>query len=111
MDRQIQKIASPDYRRIYGDIIKKYPDKKEKCERLLEKQDMSVLDIIRINSLIFGTENNETSIFNQKHRSYSSSAIQEILTYQKKNSLNNTQLANHFRLSRNTVAKWKKIVF
>lgn len=112
MDRQIQKIASPDYRRIYSDIIiKKHPDKKEKCEQILEKRDLSVLDIIRINSLIFETENQETSVFNQKHRSYSLSDVQEILTYQAKNGLNNTELANHFKLSRNTVAKWKKITF
>lgn len=29
--------------------------------------------------------------------------------YQKNNNLNSSQLANHFKLSRNTMAKWKKM--
>ena len=35
--------------------------------------------------------------------------ILEILQYQKNNNLNNNQLADHFKLSRNTITKWKKI--
>ncbi|HUH25918.1 MAG TPA: helix-turn-helix domain-containing protein [Flavobacterium sp.] len=46
---------------------------------------------------------------NQKYRSYDKATIIEILNYQKKNGLNNTQLANHFKLSRNTVAKWERL--
>lgn len=46
---------------------------------------------------------------NQKYRSYDKATIIEILNYQKKNSLNNTQLSNHFKLSRNTVTKWKTL--
>lgn len=44
---------------------------------------------------------------NKSHRAYSKEAIYKILEYQKKNCLNNTQLAKHFKLSRNTVTKWK----
>ncbi|MBB4807868.1 hypothetical protein HNP38_003184 [Chryseobacterium defluvii] len=108
MSIQIQKAASPDYKRIYHDIIiKKYPDKKDKCQLLLEKQDLSALDIIKLNSLIFGKTNRE---FNQRYKSYSRSAIREILKYQAENNLNNTQLAHHFKLSRNTVTKWKRLL-
>lgn len=51
----------------------------------------------------------ETKNINKKHRSYSKSDIIKILNHQKKNQLNNSQLARHFGLSRNTVTKWKRL--
>jgi len=109
MDIQIQETVTPDYKRIYSDIIsQKYPEKKEKCMYFLKKENLSVLDVIKINKMVF-EKNEENHTFNQKCRSYNTAAILEILEYQKKNQLNNTQLAKHFHLSRNTVAKWKNI--
>lgn len=101
----------PHYKKIYTDIIeRKYPDKKDECKLLLEKEDLSALDVIQLNKQIFGLPNAETEIFNQKHRSYAQSDIAEMLDYQKKNGLNNVQMALHFKLSRNTVTKWKKLI-
>lgn len=101
--------AEPDYKRIYSDMINtKYPDKKESCKVLLEKPKLSVLDVIQINKKIFGVMDKETEVFNQKHRSYDKTTILEILNYQKSKKLSNIELADHFKLSRNTVAKWKK---
>ena len=109
MDRQVQKIT-PDYKQIYTDILdKKYPDKKEECKIILEKEQLSTIHIIELNQKIFGVGDKETERFNQKHRSYSKTDILQILDYQNKNKLNNSQLANHFQLSRNTIAKWKKM--
>lgn len=99
----------PDYKVLYYDIItKKYPDKKEQCKTILEKENLSFADIIELNKKIFGTDK-EMELANQRHRSYSKKDILQILDYQRNNKLNNNQLANHFKLSRNTVAKWKKI--
>jgi len=99
----------PKYRTIYKDIInRKYPDKKTECSNILSKKEISMLDVIMLNNIIFGLSDKETTEFNQKHRSYDLNTILEILDYQEKNELNNTELANHFKLSRNTVAKWKK---
>jgi len=99
----------PDYKNIYEDILqKKFPHKKDECKALLNKENLSVLNIIELNQRIFGIHK-ESEQFNQKHRSYNRSDILQILDYQKKHKLNNSQLANHFKLSRNTVAKWKKI--
>ncbi|MBB4806563.1 hypothetical protein HNP38_001859 [Chryseobacterium defluvii] len=98
----------PDYRRIYTDmILKKYPEKLDNCNMILQKHDLSSLDIIKLNHLIFGYKDQLRS--NQKHRSYDQSAILEILKYQKKNELSNMQVANQFKLSRNSLAKWKKL--
>lgn len=108
MDRKIQKII-PDYKTIYTDILeRKFPDKKEEYKYLLDKETFSVADVIELDKKIFGiTIENEK--FNQRHRSYTEAAILEMLCYQKKNKLNNKELAFHFKLSRNTVTKWKKI--
>ncbi|MCT2406246.1 helix-turn-helix domain-containing protein [Chryseobacterium antibioticum] len=99
----------PDYKRIYNDIIvKEFPDKRNCCMRLLQKESLSVMDIIELNEKIFGSPDKETFAANQRHRSYRKTDILKMLDYQKKNQLNNTQLAIHFKLSRNTVTRWKK---
>ncbi|MBJ5445312.1 hypothetical protein JGG59_24115 [Salmonella enterica subsp. enterica serovar Derby] len=100
----------PDYKKIYKDLIRmKFPDKKEKCQFFFQKEEISALDVISINNLIFtGGKKYETSI-NGRFRSYSQSTILKILEYQKANNLNNTNTAEYFGLSRNTVAKWKKL--
>lgn len=103
------KIAIPDYKRIYSDLIaEKFPNREE-CKMILKKNILSELDVINLNNILFKDNNRDTVSFNQKHRSYSQETILEILDYQKKNKMNNIQLAAHFKLSRNTVAKWKKI--
>ena len=104
----MQKV-SINYKQIFNDILDtKFPYKKDDCLHLLNKEELSAIDIIRINKKIFG-QNNENEILNQKHRSYSKSDILKILDYQKKHKLNNSQLANHFKISRNTITKWKKL--
>ena len=110
MDRKVQnEKSSPDYKRIYNDIIsRKHPEKRELCQSILSKQELSFLDIINLNQLLFKSESKTRSLFNQQHRSYDAHSIQQILEYQVSNKLSNSQLAAHFRLSRNTVSKWKK---
>ncbi|GEN74032.1 helix-turn-helix domain-containing protein [Chryseobacterium lathyri] len=92
------------------DILeKKIPDKKQVCQPVLEKEKLSSLDIIELNTKIFGYTNKKAMSLNQKFRSYGKSDILLILDYQKAHHLNNSQLACHFKLSRGTVARWKKI--
>lgn len=103
------KKLSINYKNIFQDVLdKKYPNKKKDCLSLLQKNHLSAIDIMEINKRIFGTTR-EKNRYNQRHRSYSRSDILSILNYQKKNNMNNIQLANHFNLSRNTVSKWKKM--
>ena len=99
--------STPNYKQIFKDILdRKYPEKRNACENILNKTTLSIVDVIEINAKIFGKGIINNS---QKFRSYKKSDILNILDYQKENGLNNSQLANHFRLSRNTVAKWKKL--
>ena len=100
----------PNYHKIYNDLIeKKYPEKKEACESILLKKQLSTIDIIELNRKIFSHESREEVKKNQKHRSYDRLAIIQMLNYQKEYGLNNTELAKHFSLSKNSVTKWKKI--
>lgn len=101
---------TPDYKRIFFDVITmKYPGKEKECSTLLSKKNLSVRDIVELNEMIFGPSDKQSALDNQRHRSYSRSDILQMLDYQKKHKLNNSQLAKHFKLSRNTVAKWKKM--
>lgn len=101
----MEKYRQPDFKQIYSDIIlKKYPHKYDLCEDLLSKNELLALDILMLNTLIFGTSQKNSG----QYRSYKRTDILKILDYQKENKLNNTQLALHFKLSRNTVTKWRK---
>ncbi len=105
-----QNNSSPNYKKIFTDIIQmKFPEKEEECRSLLAKDNLSVFDIILLNDKIFGQSSGKHDKTNQKHKSYSKKDILKILDYQKKNNLNNMQTAAYFKLSRNTIGKWKKI--
>jgi|SRR5690554_1072910 len=107
MDQKTQKQISPNYKKIFQDIIKlKHPEKQSVCENILAKDELSFLDVLKLNTLIFGHHEKKQSA---NYRSYDQATILEILDFQKKNKLNNTQVANHFKMSRNTIAAWKKI--
>ncbi len=108
MDHKTQRIKKegPDFRLIYSDIIhKEKPENMAEYQELLTKKHLSVIDILELNKKIFGGSEKAS----QKYRSYNKSDILHILKYQKKNNLNNIQLAKHFKLSRNSVARWKKM--
>lgn len=100
------KKTTPDYKKIYTEMIMdKYPDYLPKCHTILDKNEFSVMDVIRLNKLISSGNNRNA---NQKYKSYDRTAIFEILDYQKKHNLNNVSVARHFNISRNTLGTWKK---
>ncbi|MGR3853776.1 helix-turn-helix domain-containing protein [Chryseobacterium indologenes] len=101
---------TPDYKRIYTDlIIKKYPDKLGLCTSLLQKNNLTILDIFKLNQIILEDEDQNLWQCNQKHKSYNKETVLEILEYQIKNKLNDTELSVHFQLSRTTISRWKKV--
>jgi len=107
----LEKHGKPDYIKIYTDLIElKYPEKRYKCQAILSKSSLSSLDIIDLERILFKSIDKEFDDFNQAHRSYNEKAILEILEYQDKNKLNNSEIARHFKLSRNTIARWKKFI-
>ena len=103
-----QESMIPNYKNIYLDIIsKKFPSKTDTYEKILSKKILSNYDVIVLNKELFPNAKNQTE--NQKLKSYTKETILKILDYQKVKKLNITELARHFSISRNTIAKWRKI--
>ncbi|MFV0190169.1 helix-turn-helix domain-containing protein [Empedobacter falsenii] len=98
-------MVKPNYQKIYQDIIKRnFPEKIEQTKKLLKKN-MNVLDIMKVSEIL----NANKTVENQKHKSYDLNSVLEILKFQQKNNYTNTYTADKFKISRNTVAKWRKI--
>ena len=103
-----QEPMIPNYKNIYLDIItKKFPSKKDTYKKILSKNTLTDYDVIVLNNELFPNAKNQTE--NQKLKSYTKETILKILDYQKAKKLNVTELARHFSISRNTIAKWRKI--
>lgn len=101
----------PDYKQIYSDILtEKFPEKliDSAVKRKLETLD-SAIDVLKFNQLIFGDPDYVIGGNNQRLRSYDEESILKILRYQKRNELTNLQLSTHFKISRNTITRWKSI--
>ncbi|MFS4432237.1 helix-turn-helix domain-containing protein [Chryseobacterium sp. S90] len=81
----------------------------ERCRIFLEKDRLMSYDVLKLSGIITGKDDHEAISFNARHKSYDSNTILRILDHQKKYKCSNLQLANYFRLSRNTVTKWKKM--
>ena len=106
----MRNSTSIDYKRIFYDLLaKKHPERLPEFQDILNKDSLDELDVLTISEKISATKKAKSE--NGKYRSYNKSTILKILDYQKTNQLNNSQLAKHFNLSRNTVAKWKKMFF
>jgi hypothetical protein len=106
MDRKISTIRTelPNYIKIYADLIMmKHPNKMKDCQYFLSKKNLTSIDVIKLNEIIFGK-----APANQKYRSYDLSTITSILEHQKRNGINNTELSRHYNVSRNTIKKWKE---
>lgn len=94
----------PDYVKIFSDIIsKKFPEKTARCRYLLEKKKLSSLEVIILNRIVFQGDDTHN-----EHKSYDDESISKILEYQRKMKMTNTAIASVFKLSRNTLAAWKK---
>ncbi|MCT2409950.1 helix-turn-helix domain-containing protein [Chryseobacterium antibioticum] len=99
----------PDFKLIYTDIInEKFP---EKINDPLIRNKLNALntavDVLKFNILVFGESEYPILFKNQRLRSYDEASIREILNYQSKNKLTNTETGNHFKISRNTIARWR----
>ncbi len=107
----VKSNSNPDYQRIYLDILdRKFPEKKESCKSFFEKEELSFLDIKKINELIFNP-GRKYEAGKRKFNAYDKASIFKILDYQNTHKLNNSQLAKHFGISRNTISKWKKLFY
>lgn len=107
---QKNKRLGPNHRKIYEDLIRyKFPEQWDELKPLLEREQLDYFAVNRLNKRLFGDKSKEQLAQSQKYKSYDKATILKILDYQKKHQLNNTEVAQYFKLSRNTVAKWLKL--
>ncbi|WP_336690501.1 MULTISPECIES: helix-turn-helix domain-containing protein [unclassified Chryseobacterium] len=100
----------PDYKKIYHDIILKIcPEREPEFKYFLDKETLLSWDIVKLDNLIFNKKDQDSVVFNQRHRSYDDETILYIIKYQKEHKMNNSHTSKYFRISRNTLTKWKKI--
>lgn len=98
----------PNYKKIFEDIItRKCPEKYSLCAPILNKSEISSMDVLKLNDIVFGT-NRASETMVQKHKSYDNDTIHRILNYQNENKLSNIEISRYFNLSRSTVSKWRK---
>ncbi|KQS91834.1 hypothetical protein ASG21_05075 [Chryseobacterium sp. Leaf394] len=98
----------PNYTRIYLDLIK-YRQKENLVSDSVLKKIYNIKmanDIFEIERALFGNNNFAD---NQKLKSYDETTVKIVLNHQRKNKLSNLELSNKYKISRNTIAKWKKI--
>lgn len=101
----------PFYNKLYADLIRdKYPEKQQDCNYYLQKENWTALDVIQVNELLFGSKQKKSdNMINQKHRAYDQQSIKQILKHQLTNQLTNKEVSKIYGLSRNTIAKWRKV--
>lgn len=103
-------IISPNYCKIYKDLIeRKFPEKLAELSYMLIKENLNSYEVIKLNEVLFGKKSKKQQHQEQRYRAYDKQTILRILRYQQQKKLNNKELALHFKLSTNTIAKWKSI--
>lgn len=102
---------TPDYKQIYLDILhEKFPEKWADITIRNQLDTLnSALDVLKFNKLVFGEPEYIMEFSSQRLRSYDEESILKILKHQKKNELSNLQISKDFKISRNTIKKWKSI--
>ncbi len=83
--------------------------KQQLIKKLEEDQILSFRTLIHLNTII--TENTLQPCNKDSAclKSYDRTFIKDVLDFQKKNELSNVEIALRFKLSRNTVSRWRKI--
>lgn len=100
----------PNYSKIYHDLLlAEYPEKLKdvKVKQLLQNLNTSD-EVIKFNEKLF-KQSKESSENNQKLRTYDKATMLKILNYQKQHGFSSNYISKKYKISRTTIAKWKKI--
>jgi response regulator of citrate/malate metabolism len=100
----------PNYSKIYHDLLQaEHPEKLKdaKVRELLKNLNTSD-EVIKFNEKIF-KQSKESQENNQKLRTYDKETMLKILMYQKQHGFSSNYISKQYKISRTTIAKWKKI--
>lgn len=110
INHQTYMKMRPNYSKIYHDLLRaEYPEKLQdtKVKELLKNLNTSD-EVIRFNEKIF-KQSKESLENNQKLRTYDRETMLKILNYQKQHGFSSNYISKKYKISRTTIAKWKKI--
>lgn len=99
----------PNYSKIYHDMLRlEHPDKLEepKIKELLKRLNTSD-DVLKFNERIF-EQSKESAKNNQKLKTYDKKTMLKLLQYQRKHGFSTSYMSKKYKISRTTIAKWKK---
>lgn len=99
----------PNYKKIYQDMLKMdYPEKLKdpKVIELLKKLNTTE-DVLNFNEKIF-EQSKESQQNNQKLKTYDKKTMLKLLQYQQKHGFSTSYMSRQYKISRTTIAKWKK---
>lgn len=110
VEKTSKKITVPNYGRIYRDIIdKRFPERIDEFAEKLNKEHLTFFEVIELNDLLFGKKSKHEENQEQRYRAYDKQTILRIFRYQQQHNITDRELASHFKLSINTIAKWKRV--
>ncbi|MDN3706109.1 helix-turn-helix domain-containing protein [Myroides ceti] len=103
-------MNAPNYKHIYKEMLKKYGIKADAdIQKVLKKKQLNSLDVIFLNQKVVTKQplcdrkNRNTQL-----RSYDKESIDYILNYQELHKMTIADVAKKFKISRNTIGRWKK---
>jgi len=99
----------PNYSKIYHDMLKlEHPDKfnDPKIKELLKRLN-TTQDVLNFNEKIF-KQSRESQRDNQKLKTYDKKTMLKLLEYQHKHGFSTSFMSKKYKISRTTIAKWKK---
>lgn len=113
VEREKKKV---NYKVLYLDFIRESPDISHQLKGLMyiiidqwPNTDVGVEKLFKINKMIAEhMPNRYNRVEYQTLNVYDEPYMTKVFVYQKQNNLSDLSISNHYQLSRNTIAKWKK---
>lgn len=100
----------PNYSKIYHDLLLQEQPERLKDERVKELlQNLNTSEEVIKFSENFFKPSKESLENNQKLKTYDKETMLKIFDYQKKHGLSSNLISQQYKISRTTLAKWKKI--
>jgi|SRR5690606_483767 len=99
----------PDFGRIFQEIAQKKEHSESLIGHIAGIKEWNSLNVIKTSEKVVEKPDGENLKLNRTHRAYDEQSVKEILKYQKINNLNNSEMMMLFKVSRNSISKWKKM--
>lgn len=112
-----EQVKTINYERLYCDFIDELESCTEHAKGILKREVSHLLNgpfsykhLYKINAMIYASMGiNKENTTGVGINAYDKAYVTEILSYQKRFNLSNLEVSSKFKISRNTIAKWKRV--